>query len=74
MALKEGGMVYEKGRYKETCGPCGAIFEVVVFGGSMAKASDEVRADYPCPECGQLYHCRGSVSPQVTLISGRNSS
>jgi DNA-directed RNA polymerase subunit RPC12/RpoP len=67
-------MIYEKGRYKETCGPCGAVFEVVVFGGPMAKASDEAREDYSCPGCGHVYHCRGTTSPRVTLISHRTDN
>ena len=62
---------HEKGRYKETCGPCGAVFEVIVPGGRMAKTSDEDLEEYACPECGQGYRCRGSAPPQVNLISGR---
>lgn len=62
---------YEKGRFKATCGPCGATFEVVIMGGPMVKASDETRAEYECPECGQPYHCRGLASPKVTLLSPR---
>lgn len=63
---------YEKGRYKETCGPCGAVFEVIVFGGRMAKASDEILQDYLCPECGQHYRCRGTtMSPRITLLTRR---
>lgn len=62
---------YEKGRYKETCGPCGAVFEVVVLGTYMGKPTQEDREDYACPECGVGYHCRGSAPPQVTLLSGR---
>jgi hypothetical protein len=62
---------YEKGRYKETCGPCGAVFEVVVLGAYMGKPTQEDREDYACPECGAGYHCRGSAPPRVTLISGR---
>jgi len=62
---------HEKGRYKETCGACGAVFEVVVLGGRMAKTSREDREDYDCPECGHTYHCRGTAPPRVTLLSGR---
>lgn len=62
---------FEKGRYKETCGPCGAVFEVIVLGGRMAKNSNEEREDYRCPECGQTYHCRGSEPPRVRLLSPR---
>lgn len=61
----------EKGRFKETCGPCGAVFEVIVMGEPMAKPSQEERADYACPECGQPYYCRGSEPPRVRLISTR---
>lgn len=62
---------YEKGRYKETCGPCGAVFEVIVLGGPMAKSSQELIEEYCCPECGRSYRCRGSEPPRVTLLSGR---
>lgn len=62
---------YEKGRYKETCGPCGAVFEVIVIGGPMAKSSQEQVEEYGCPECGQVYRCRGSEPPRVSLISKR---
>jgi len=62
---------YEKGRYRETCGPCGAVFEVIVIGGPMAKSSQEQIEEYGCPECGRIYRCRGSEPPRVTLLSKR---
>ena len=71
MADQATAIRYEKGRYRETCGPCGAVFEVVVLGGPMVKFSQEERADYRCPECKQTYHCRGAEPPTVTLLSGR---
>lgn len=67
------GTPYEKGRYKETCGPCGAVFEVVVFGGPMAKAQSENPQDYNCPECGKLYYSRGLHAPRITLLSPRTT-
>ncbi len=64
-------IAYEKGRYKETCGPCGAVFEVVVIGGPLAKSSQEQIEEYNCPVCGETYRCRGSAPPRVTLLSQR---
>lgn len=61
---------FEKGRFRETCGICGAIFEVVVPG-EFGRISKEEREDYACPECGHAYHCRGVAAPRVTLLSGR---
>ncbi|WP_256473707.1 hypothetical protein [Aliidiomarina quisquiliarum] len=37
----------------------------------MAKASQEDREDYECPECGQAYHCRGAAPPRITLLTAR---
>lgn len=62
---------HEKGRYKQTCGPCGATFEVVVLGGLMARSSQENLEPYACPQCGQIYHCRGTAPPRVKLLSVR---
>lgn len=71
MQQTEPRLSYEKGRFKQTCGPCGAVFEVVVLGGPMAKSSQEDLEAYQCPECGRGYHCRGAQTPAVRLISGR---
>ncbi len=60
----------EKGRYRETCGPCGAVFEVIVPG-RLAQVSQEVRESYACPECGATYYCRAPAPPRVTLLSPR---
>lgn len=64
------GEPYEKGRYRETCGACGAIFEVVVPG-RVGRTSKEEREDYACPECATTYYCRGSAPPEVKLLSAR---
>jgi predicted RNA-binding Zn-ribbon protein involved in translation (DUF1610 family) len=60
----------EKGRYNETCGACGAVFEVVVPG-SYGRISREERSEYACPECGNPYHCRSTSPPRVRLLSPR---
>lgn len=71
MRAMESGLSEEKGRFRQTCIPCGAVFEVVVRGAPMAKSSQEPLEDYFCPECGHGYQCRGSAPPAVNLISGR---
>lgn len=62
---------FEKGRYRETCGACGAVFEVVVLGGQMAKNTNEHLEEYDCPECKTSYRCRGSQPPKVKLLEPR---
>jgi hypothetical protein len=62
---------YEKGRFRETCGPCGASFEVVVLAGPFIKGWQDEFENYQCPECGHAYRCRGTEPPSVRLLSPR---
>lgn len=58
---------YEKDRFEQTCGKCGAVFEVIVPG----QKGHEEREEYFCPECLCMYTRRASNTPSVTLISPR---
>ena len=71
MQASQPAISYEKGRYQETCGRCGAVYEVVVIGGPMAKSSQEQVEEYNCPECGRTSRCRGAAPPRITLLSNR---
>ena len=71
MTAPQTKIQYEKGRFRETCGPCGATFEVVVLGGPLVKGWQHEFESYQCPECGAEYHCRSTAPPQVMLLSPR---
>ncbi len=57
---------YEKSSREQTC-HCGAVFHVSVPG----QKGHEEPEEYYCPECHCEYKARASMSPTVTLISGR---
>ncbi len=58
---------YSKSNDVEKCTNCGATYEVDV----PAQGGHMESEEYFCPECSKGYSTRASMSPRVTLITGR---
>lgn len=58
---------YCAGNYTEICDFCGTKFKVNVPGQEGHMDQEE----YQCPSCGKIFTTRASLTPSVTLISGR---
>ena len=55
----------DKTHFDQSCGYCGARFEVVVTDDATH------RARYACPECGKTYTATGATGAGVRLLAAR---
>lgn len=67
MSEPEKADFYLKGKFEQTCGYCGCIFDVEVPG----KIRNEGLENYFCPECNKPFMSKAAAKPRVNIISGR---